>query len=953
MNDPCLCEHIVTTDELRRYNQFKWGAFLTLLLLAVLLLLGARNRSDVPRIAQAGTAVQAGVVQLSGTGSTPGNVVEILLDGAVIGRAPVDRNGNWSVAVQLPEPGDYTLTTRALQSNGQAAGPLSSPQQLTVLSPVTPTHSGPPTFDLPTAANADASAALSGRAVPGSGVVILNNGAQVASTTADDAGNWTTTVANLRYRNTLQAVGVARDGSDLGRSVVQEWIVPAAAAALQVDGVPQWGEPSAAADGQVAGRLQLAGRGEPDGAVELTLNGQAIGRAPIDADGAWRFDTTLTLPPGNYDLAARMAASNGDTLGQIGPFPLQAALPAAAPTLGQVTANPDGSATLSGTAAPNAPVAIVIDGTPIDTVTADGDGKWSYFFAPAAGAVGTFTFQAGNPDAALLSEPQTATLSGAPLTMRLLEGGNADPGTVVLQGRALPGATVELRADGAAVATATADDAGNWSATLALTPGPHTVEALAQRADGSPYSASGALNARSGDEPPALSLDEVALAADSADGVILSGRGRPGARVEIVLDDVVVESTTVGSDGRWGVALPNTRGARLSARAAGPGDADLPVEIAPIALAGANGETEVSITEIGGGATADSELTIAGRAPANRTVRLLIDGAPVETLTADADGNWRYVTRRPDGRYTATAQLLDEAGQVAALASLPTTFIVGSPPTGVAVNFAGIPAGVDPVAFALTSPFLQAVPTVHIIFDASWSMVQPLEDGTRIAVAREALAGLVAALPEGAPVALRAFGNIEGNLSCRTDLMLPLGPLNRAALTELVAGIEPQFNANTAIAASLEQVTADLATADDRPQVVILLTDGEETCGGDPTAVVQRLAAQGLDIRLNIVGLAIANQALQEQFQALAALGNGSYFNASNSDELRAGLIQAMLTPYRLLTADGAVAAQGYVDGDPITAPPGVYRIVIGTTPEQTIDNVVIEPARITQATVE
>ena len=69
-------------------------------------------------------------------------------------------------------------------------------------------------------------------------------------------------------------------------------------------------------------------------------------------------------------------------------------------------------------------------------------------------------------------------------------------------------------------------------------------------------------------------------------------------------------------------------------------------------------------------------------------------------------------------------------------------------------------------------------------------------------------------------------------------------------------------------------------------RTVILITDGEETCGGDPEAEIVSLRAQGFDVRVNIVGFAVDDTGLKETFQKWAKTGGGEYFDAANAEEL-------------------------------------------------------------------
>lgn len=243
---------------------------------------------------------------------------------------------------------------------------------------------------------------------------------------------------------------------------------------------------------------------------------------------------------------------------------------------------------------------------------------------------------------------------------------------------------------------------------------------------------------------------------------------------------------------------------------------------------------------------------------------------------------------------------------------------------------------------AAASASLLGDTAVEIIVDASGSMQQPLGDSTRIEVARGVLDELVnEVLPDGLPVALRVFGNREGNFSCRTDLEIPLQPLDRELLAATVTEITPQNDANTAIGASLALVPEDLSTAAG-PKLVILLTDGEETCGGDPQQVIADLRAGGIDVRVNIVGFAIDNEALKAEFAAWAEAGGGAYFDAADSEGLTDSLNQALRTPYQILDESGEVVANGLVDGDPVELPAGVYTAEILSEPVTVVEEIII-----------
>ncbi len=240
------------------------------------------------------------------------------------------------------------------------------------------------------------------------------------------------------------------------------------------------------------------------------------------------------------------------------------------------------------------------------------------------------------------------------------------------------------------------------------------------------------------------------------------------------------------------------------------------------------------------------------------------------------------------------------------------------------------------------------VGAVELILDASGSMLQRIDGERRIDIARSVLDDLVRQqLPEGGLFALRVFGHKAAD-QCRTDLEIPLGALDRNAAATRIAGVEAMNLAKTPIAESLAKVPADLAAAKG-PKTVILITDGEETCGGDPADVIKQLRAKGLDVQVSIVGFAIDDADLKSSFQTWAELGGGSYFDARSADELQHSLRTVISGPFRVLDSRGEVVARGIIGGAEIILPAGSYRVETVTNPVRAIESVTLTPGELTQ----
>jgi hypothetical protein len=212
---------------------------------------------------------------------------------------------------------------------------------------------------------------------------------------------------------------------------------------------------------------------------------------------------------------------------------------------------------------------------------------------------------------------------------------------------------------------------------------------------------------------------------------------------------------------------------------------------------------------------------------------------------------------------------------------------------------------------------------VEIILDASGSMLQRIGAHRRIDIAKQTLSKLTSSvLPAGTPFALRVFGKEID--SCQTDLEIPLAPLNAATVTAKIGALEAKNNAKTPIGASLEAVAKDLSAAKER--VVIVLTDGEETCGGDPAAAIEKLRKSSAPTRVSIVGFAIDDAKLAASFRHWSTLGDGMYFDAKDADGLSRALTQALQPAFEIVNAQDIVVAEGLAGGEPLRVAPGTYK---------------------------
>ena len=213
--------------------------------------------------------------------------------------------------------------------------------------------------------------------------------------------------------------------------------------------------------------------------------------------------------------------------------------------------------------------------------------------------------------------------------------------------------------------------------------------------------------------------------------------------------------------------------------------------------------------------------------------------------------------------------------------------------TGVTVPDTGQPA---PAGSSPTANDTGISPSrLEIILDVSNSMWGQVDGRAKIELAREALGGALADFPADLPVGLRAYGHrvsfenqAEGCVD--TERLLVPAAGNAPEVVRQADLLTPR--GQTPIARSLEDAGADLR-AEGGAAVILLVSDGVESCGGDPEAVVAELRASGLQVVLHTVGLGVTPDEA-ESLAALAEAGGGTYFDAPNAADLTEGVTTAV-----------------------------------------------------------
>ncbi|AFY76010.1 uncharacterized protein containing a von Willebrand factor type A (vWA) domain [Pleurocapsa sp. PCC 7327] len=198
-----------------------------------------------------------------------------------------------------------------------------------------------------------------------------------------------------------------------------------------------------------------------------------------------------------------------------------------------------------------------------------------------------------------------------------------------------------------------------------------------------------------------------------------------------------------------------------------------------------------------------------------------------------------------------------------------------------------------PDGFGESAPPSPKQLNVLVALDSSGSMAESVSGGQKIDIAKSAIAQFVSGLPKAAKVGLTVFGHKGSNsaadkaASCAgIENIYPLAQLDKPQFTESVKSFQP--TGYTPLAATLERLQQNLSAYDgaDHQNVVYLVSDGIETCDGDPVAAAKKLHASNAKVIVNVIGFDVNNEA-QRQLKAVAEAGGGKFFSARNAADLQ------------------------------------------------------------------
>ncbi|WP_342577869.1 VWA domain-containing protein [Psychrobacillus sp. FSL K6-2843] len=194
----------------------------------------------------------------------------------------------------------------------------------------------------------------------------------------------------------------------------------------------------------------------------------------------------------------------------------------------------------------------------------------------------------------------------------------------------------------------------------------------------------------------------------------------------------------------------------------------------------------------------------------------------------------------------------------------------------------------------------EVTPKSILLLDASSSMLLSVDGKQKMGIAKTAMKRFAKTIGASSEVSLYVYGH-EGSqedkdkeLSCtKIDEIYPMQSYSTDKFDPVVDDVAAK--GWTPLAAAIK--TANEASKNSEGALTVyIVSDGAETCDGDPIKEAEEFAKGNENRQVNIVGFNV-DQKGQDQLKAVAEAGKGEYISAENSDELNKSIEEKWVIP--------------------------------------------------------
>ncbi|MFA6189934.1 MAG: VWA domain-containing protein [Candidatus Staskawiczbacteria bacterium] len=180
---------------------------------------------------------------------------------------------------------------------------------------------------------------------------------------------------------------------------------------------------------------------------------------------------------------------------------------------------------------------------------------------------------------------------------------------------------------------------------------------------------------------------------------------------------------------------------------------------------------------------------------------------------------------------------------------------------------------------------------VVIILDASGSMAETVGGQSKMNIAKKAVSNFLINMPRGVNTGLIVYGHMGSggysgkDISCLgIEEVVKLGTNNSSNIISAVNSFQPK--GWTPISKSFDFAkNIFVEKGVKKKNYLVLVSDGIESCDGDPLTSATNLKLGVKDIKLNVIGFT-ADTTTQDFLKNIATNGGGTYLTADNSSSM-------------------------------------------------------------------
>lgn len=248
---------------------------------------------------------------------------------------------------------------------------------------------------------------------------------------------------------------------------------------------------------------------------------------------------------------------------------------------------------------------------------------------------------------------------------------------------------------------------------------------------------------------------------------------------------------------------------------------------------------------------------------------------------------------------------------------------------------------------------------VEVIIDASGSMGQILaKNKTKMYYLKELMKDFFRARwKEKNVMGMRVYGGKKKGKCDDIRLAVPFGKTNIEQMERQVSELSPM--GMTPLHKSLTMAFDDIKSYQG-PKRIVVVTDGQDTCGGDPCKTVEEYKKQKLDLKFYVIALGFKGES--ESLKKISCIGDTSVVNDGESfqkalDQIGKNINQkenlqvispnpsAVVHLFRFEGTEKKLFRVFYADSSQ-TVPPGDYEVVVDLKPAYRFGRFTIPPNR-------